>query len=133
MAYEAGVPEIVPEDASNINHVGLLVIENSSRNPLGLVAVGRNEYTLPTDATTGALPLIFGAMSGSARTVMENGGRYAVEVPSVARIEMLPYVPTFVVGAGVPYRRPLVASKVAHEGLLPIENVSRAVAPLTPG
>jgi len=89
-------------DESNITHVGLLVIENSSFNPFGSEAVGRNEYALPTVATTGALPLIIGGTSGSARTVIENGGRYAVEVPSVALIEILPNVPTFVVGAGVP-------------------------------
>jgi hypothetical protein len=55
--------------------------------------------------------------------VIVNGDRDAVAVPSLTLIWMFEYVPTSP-AAGVPWRRPVLVEKVAHEGSLVIENVS---------
>ena len=54
-------------------------------------------------------------------TAMANAGRLSARLPSVTRMTMFPKVP---VDPGVPERRPVVALKVAHEGLFWIVKAS---------
>ena len=59
----------------------------------------------------------------TAFTAIENAANETVEVPSLTRIVMFEYVPTFEL-LGVPDRRPVVVLNVAHDGLLAILKVS---------
>jgi hypothetical protein len=62
---------------------------------------------------------------GAAVTVIVNGGRDAVAVPSLTEIVMFANVPTSVF-AGVPDNCPVVALNDAQKGMFAIENVSAA-------
>ena len=62
------------------------------------------------------MPLIVGARFGTAVTSMLNAGSAADAWPSDTLITMLLVVPTWV-EPGVPLRRPLAVSKLAHAGL----------------
>jgi hypothetical protein len=69
------------------------------------------------------VPEIFGAAFGGLTTAIENGASALLARPSLTLIEMLAYVPTAVVG-GVPYRRPVEPTNVAHAGTFCAVNVS---------
>ena len=65
-------------------------------------------------------------MSGGllfATTVIEKAGKLALAAPSDTVIVIFEWGPRFA-AVGVPLSWPVEASKVTHEGLLPIENVS---------
>jgi hypothetical protein len=115
----AGVPVRAPVVALNVAQLGFPVIENVSVPPLGLVAVGVNEYAEPATTEVAGVPLIV----GGAETVIENAGSDALAVPSLTEIVMFENVPTSVL-AGVPVRAPVVVLNAAQLGLPVIENVS---------
>ena len=56
-------------------------------------------------------------------TAMVNAGSDAVAVPSLTRIVIPAYDPTFAT-VGVPCKRPVVVSNVAHAGMFTILKVS---------
>jgi hypothetical protein len=104
------------------------VIEKVSVAPLGLVAVGWNEYPDPATAVVAGVPeMVGGGVDFDPVTVMENAGNEADAEPLLTLITMPEVVPTLVI-AGVPLRLPVEASNVAHEGRLLTEK-SMAPAP----
>jgi hypothetical protein len=58
---------------------------------------------------------------GALVTEIPNAGRLSDKLPSLTRITTLPKLP---VAVGVPERRPVVALKVAHDGLFWIVKAS---------
>jgi len=54
---------------------------------------------------------------------MANAGSAALDAPSLTLTTMFEYAPTLA-AAGVPLNWPVAVLKLAHDGLLPIENVS---------
>jgi hypothetical protein len=64
-----------------------------------------------------------GGAAGSAATVIENAGSELDSAPSLTRMTMLLYLPTWLAD-GLPLNVPELELKVAHAGLLLIENLS---------
>jgi hypothetical protein len=119
----AGVPCNRPVVVLNVAHGGRLVIEYVNALPSGSLAVGWNEYAVPTITEVAGVPEMTGARFGALETAIENAGSCALVCPSLTAITMLPYVPTWLV-EGVPCSRPVDALNVAHDGRFVIENVS---------
>jgi len=118
-----GTPLSWPVVAEKVAHAGLPVIVKVSVPPLGSVVVGVNEYVDPTWIDDGGVPEIVGGEAAWVVTVSEKLGRLAEFVPSLTAITMPAVVPASVL-AGVPLSMPVVVEKLAHDGLLVIENVS---------
>ena len=117
----AGVPLRRPVDVLKLAHDGLLVIENVRVCPSGSEAVGVNEYACPTVTEVAGVPLMVGAPLLAA-TEIANAGSDALAAPSVTEITIFEVLPTLA-AAGVPLSRPVDVLKLAHDGLLVIENV----------
>jgi hypothetical protein len=78
------------------------------------LAVGVNEYAAPAATIVGGTPEIAG---GALVTVIENAASEVDACPSFTLITRFEYVPVCAVD-GVPWRRPLVESNVAHGGVV---------------
>src|SRR5262249_22211866 len=84
----AGAPPSFPVVVLNVAQLGMFVIENVKVAPaLGLVAVGVNEYELPTMPVVAGVPLIVGG-AVDAVTVIVKLGSDALCVPSLTVITM---------------------------------------------
>jgi hypothetical protein len=95
-----GVPWILPVLAVKFNHAGRFAIENVRVSPvLGSLAVGVNEYCVPTCPVGDGVPEIDGGAFGAGATVIVNAGSEAVAVPSLTLIMTFENVPAAV---GVP-------------------------------
>ena len=118
-----GVPCSRPVLAVNVAHAGRLVIENVSGLLFGSLAVGVNEYIVPTCTDVGGEPEITGGEFGGGGgggadvTVIVNAGNVTVAGPSLTPIVMFANVPA---AGGVPCNCPVVALKLAHAGRLRI-------------
>jgi hypothetical protein len=119
---EDGVPESLPVDVLNVAHDGLFEMLNVSGSLFASLAVGVKLYATPVLAVVEGVPPIFGAefVVEEPETVMLNVGREALVTPSVAVMMMLENTP---VAEGVPESLPVEVLKVAHDGLLRMENV----------
>ena len=73
-------------------------------------AVGRKLYAWPAVTEVGGAPLIVGARLAEPVTVIENGGSATLVLPSLTRISMFEYVPTFA-AVGVPVSCPVDAAE----------------------
>jgi hypothetical protein len=120
MLLVVGVPLSVPVLVLNVAHPGRPKIEKVSVPPLGLEAVGVNEYALPAVTDVAGVPEMVG--SGTV-TVIVNGASEALAVPSLTEIVMLGKLPAFAVD-GVPLSWPFVVLNVAQLGLFVIEKLS---------
>ena len=126
----AGVPLRLPLAGLKVAHEGLPVIEKASVPPLGLEAVGWNEYPLPATTVVAGVPVIVGGGAVvDPVTVIENAGRAADARPLLTLITMPEEVPTLAI-VGVPLRLPVEALNVAHEGRLLTE---KTIAPAPEG
>lgn len=99
---QARTAEVLAEDRK-VSAVVALTTRARTRNDVGIEHLRRT-----IDGIGGEVPAL-------ATTVMENGAREALEVPSVTVMPMLLEVPTFEPD-GVPLSCPVVPLKVAHEG-----------------
>ena len=110
-----GVPCNWPVVLLKLAHAGRLAIENVSESLFASLAVGVNEYIVPTCPVVGGEPEIVGGVfaGGAAVTVSVNGGKLEDAVPSPTLIVMLAIVPAVV---GVPASPPVVMLKVAQAG-----------------
>src|SRR5689334_11757379 len=97
----AGVPDSFPVVVLKVAHAGLFVIDQVSVSLFGSVAVGWNEYAVPTCTLVEGVPEIVGAPFGGAVTWIENGARAVVVFPSLTLMRILVEVPTLLV-VGVP-------------------------------
>ncbi len=119
-----GVPLSRPVVVSNTAQLGRPVIANVSTLPSASLAVGTNVYAVPASTLVIGAPEMTGArFTGGGVTAMLNAGNATATAPSLTEIVMSANVPTLA-ASGVPCRRPVAASKVAHVGRLRIENVS---------
>lgn len=118
----AGVPSSRPVEPLKVAQVGRLAMVNVSVPPLASLALGVNEYCVPTVAVVGGAPAIVGGMFEAA-TAIENVGRGVEAVPSLTVIAMLLYV-RMCAAPGVPCKRPVPASKVAQVGRFAIVKLS---------
>jgi hypothetical protein len=89
------VPERRPVEVLNAAQVGLFEILNVSLSPLASLALGVNEYAVPTRAEVAGDPEIVGALfdvelEPEAFAVIENGAKPAKFLPSPTAILMLP-------------------------------------------
>jgi hypothetical protein len=80
----AGVPLSCPLAMLKLAHAGLLVTENVSPLPAGSLAVGVNEYAIPTVALAPGVP----ESEGPATTVIVNAGSDALVTPSLTLMTM---------------------------------------------
>jgi hypothetical protein len=118
-----GVPLSRPVLVLNVAHAGLLRMENVSVLPSGSLAVGWNEYAVPTVAVVTGVPEMVGDLFGFGCTTIENTGKETRVVPSVT--EIVTPLQVFACSAkGVPESRPVLEENDAQPGLLAIENVS---------
>jgi hypothetical protein len=92
-----------------------------SGSPFASDAVGLNEYTLPIVAVVSGEPESVGATLDADVARSENAANEVVLTPSVTLIDTPVHRPT---ALGVPNRRPVLVSKLAHEGLLAMLNMS---------
>ena len=99
------------------------MIANVNGLPSGSLAVGWNEYALPGITEVAGVPDMTGGRFGMLFTVIVNAGSCAVACPSLTRIAMLLYVPTWL-AVGVPCSRPVVVLNVAQLGRFVMLNVS---------
>ncbi len=83
-----GVPCSRPELAVNVAQVGRFAMLNVSVPPLASLAVGVNDYGVPTVTVGGGVPEIVGAVFEDA-TVMANAGSGVDAVPSLTLMTML--------------------------------------------
>jgi len=118
-----GVPVRRPDEVLKVAQDGLLLIENRSVWPSGSLAVGVNEYALPTVAVVGGEPVMVGGLFDDALTCRENAGRLVRLRPSLTEMTMLRQVRASE-AEGVPDRRPVVDENDRNRGLFEIENVS---------
>jgi hypothetical protein len=110
----------------NAAQEGLFVIENDSALPAGSEAIGVKPYGEPATTFVAGDPEIFGGDAGApppaaCATVMVNAGSVAEENASRALMTILLNFPTLA-AVGVPLSWPVLVLKVAHEGLLLMEN-----------
>jgi hypothetical protein len=117
----AGVPLSCPVVVSNLAQGGLFVMENVRLFPDGSLAVGAKEYAVPAVTLVPGVPEIAGPAAPDT-TVIAKAGREALATPSLTLITIPLSVPTSA-AAGTPLSCPLAMLKLAHEGLLLIENV----------
>jgi hypothetical protein len=82
--------------------------------------MGWKEYALPTLAVAAGVPVMTGGAVGGT-TFKTNAGRHLRELPSLTQMPTPLKVP---VCPGVPASFPVEELKLAHHGLLLIENVS---------
>ena len=118
---DAGVPLRRPVAVLNVAHDGLLAMENVRACPSGSDALGVKVKACPTVTDVAGVPLMVGAAL-AATTVIAKAGSDVFAAPSVTEMTMFDVVPTLP-AAGVPFRRPVDVLKLAHDGLLLIENV----------
>jgi hypothetical protein len=118
----AGVPCRRPVVVLNVAQAGRFVMLNVSVPPSASLAVGVNEYCVPTVAVVGGVPEIVGRTFDDC-TVIENAGSGVDAMPSLTLMTMLPYV-LMCDAPGVPCSVPFVALNVAHVGRFAIENAS---------
>ena len=85
----AGVPCSRPVVVLNVAQVGWLETLNVSVPPSESLAVGVNEYCVPTVAVVGGAPEIVGGMFDEA-TAIENAGNGVDAFPSLTLMTMLP-------------------------------------------
>ena len=119
-----GVPWSWPVLAVNVAHAGRFAIENVNGLLFGSLALGVNEYIVPTCTDVDGEPEIVGGEFGGGGggggadvTVIVNAGNGTLDVPSLTPIVMFANVPAAV---GVPCNWPVVALKLAHAGRLRI-------------
>jgi hypothetical protein len=117
----AGVPLSRPLPVLKPAQDGLLTMEKVRACPEGSVAVGVNEYAVPAVTLVPGEPEIVGPDEAAA-TVIANAGSEVLATPSVTLITIPEYVPRFDVD-GVPLSCPVAMLKLAHAGLLMMENV----------
>jgi hypothetical protein len=117
-----GVPCTRPVVVLNVAQLGLFVMLNVSVPPSPSLAVGVNEYCVPTVAVVGGVPEIVGGMFDEV-TAIENSGNGVDAVPSLTLMTMLLYVLMWV-APGVPCSVPFVGLNVAQVGRFAIEKVS---------
>jgi hypothetical protein len=84
---DPGVPYRRPVEPVKLAQAGLFTIENVSVAPSGSLAVGLNEYDLPTVAEPDGAPRMVGA-AFDPTTSIENGGSEALAWPSLTLITM---------------------------------------------
>jgi hypothetical protein len=118
-----GVPDSRPVLVLNVAHAGLLRMENVSVLPSGSLAVGWNEYAVPTVAVVIGVPEMVGDLFGFGCTTIENVGSETRVVPSVTEI-VTPLHVLACSAKGVPHSCPVLEENEAQPGLLAIENVS---------
>src|SRR5688572_19156645 len=120
----AGVPCSRPVVVLNVAQVGLFVMLNVSVPPSESLAVGVNEYCVPTVAVVGGVPEIDGGTFAGALTTIENVASCALPpCPSLTPMPMFENVPTFA-AVGVPANRPVAVLKVAQVGRFVMLKVS---------
>src|SRR5262245_13876607 len=85
---DAGVPCNRPVVVLNVAQLGWFVMLNVSVPPSASVAVGVNEYCVPTVAVVGGDPPIVGGLFDEA-TAMENSGSGVDAIPSLTLMTML--------------------------------------------
>jgi hypothetical protein len=121
-----GVPCSRPVLAVNVAHAGRFAIRNVKGSLFGSLAVGVNEYCVPTCPDVGGVPEIVGGEfgggggGGAVITVIVNGANPTVVVPSLTPIATFAKVPAAV---GVPCSCPVLAVNVAQAGRFAITNV----------
>ena len=108
---------------SKLAHDGLLTIANCSFCWSPSLALGWNWYGWPSVAVVAGAPEIVGATPRT--TLMPNLASPLRLTPSLTEIWMPLILPTSI-DDGVPYRRPVLASKLAQRGFLLIAKVSCA-------
>ena len=84
----AGVPCSRPVVVLNVAQPGGFAMLNVSVPPLASLAVGVNEYCVPTVAVVGGVPEIVGGVFDDA-TVIENAGNGVDAMPSLTLMTML--------------------------------------------
>jgi hypothetical protein len=89
MFAATGVPCRRPVVVLNVAQLGLFAMLNVSVPPSASLAVGVNEYCVPTVAVVGGDPVIVGGMFDAA-TVIENAANGVDAVPSLTLMTMLP-------------------------------------------
>ena len=119
-----GVPLNRPVVVLNAAQLGRPEIANVSGLPSASLAVGTNVYAVPASTLVIGAPAIDGArFTGGGVTTMLNDGNATATNPSLTEIATSANVPTLA-ASGVPCRRPVAVSKLAHAGRLRIEKVS---------
>src|SRR5215472_9956926 len=121
MSAAAGVPLSCPFVESKLAQEGLLAMENVRLLADGSLAVGAKEYVVPAVTLVPGVPEIVGPEAAEA-TAIAKAGSEALATPSLTLITIPLSVPTSA-AVGVPLSCPLAILKLAHEGLLLIENV----------
>src|SRR5262245_15873361 len=120
----AGVPCSRPVVALNVAQPGRFVMLNVSVPPSESLAVGVNEYWVPTVAVVGGAPDIVGGWFGAAATTIEKAGSCALPpCPSLTPMTTFANVPTLA-PVGVPANRPVAVLNVAQVGRFVMLNVS---------
>jgi hypothetical protein len=117
-----GVPESRPVVGLNVAQEGRFWMLKVSTSPSASVAEGWKLYASPVVTVVAGEPDIVGVLfEGALVTEIANAGNPSDKLPSLTRITMLLKLP---VAVGVPERRPVVALKVAHDGLFWIVKAS---------
>lgn len=127
-----GVPFRLPFAVLKVAQDGLFEILKPSVSPSASVAVGVKLYALPACTEVAGVPLMVGARFVTVvafvafvafATVMVNAAREDFFLPSLALMTMSECWPAVV---GVPLSNPVELEKVAHVGLLRMENHIRS-------
>src|SRR5215218_4318955 len=114
----SGVPDSRPVSVSKLAHAGRLPMLKRKGSPFASVAVGTKLYAELATTAVGGVPEMTGATLSLAVARIENRSAWLVLFPSLTVIRILVQTPGAV---GVPLSTPVVAPKLAHEGLFWIE------------
>ena len=83
--FGPGMPVSVPVDLLKLAQPGRLLTRNLMRLPSGSIAIGRNEYILPTSTTVGAVPAMIGGLLLSVLALPACAGAAAAPASNATR------------------------------------------------